>query len=148
MEIQIAQDKPTLLDNSKIISRIVWVNRAALFVVFYWFGFLKLANISPAEALVTKLHELTLAPFINIEYFLIVLGVLECFIGLLWLVPKATKWTFTLFCIQMFATFLPLLMCPAETWQNIMVLTLTGQYIVKNVVLIASACTIYFTWKR
>lgn len=148
MEVQITQSNSIQVDNSKVLNRILWVNRAALFVVFYWFGFLKLTNISPAEGLVTKLHELTLAPLINVEYFLIILGVLECFIGLLWLVPKATKWTFILFCAQMFATFLPLLMCPAETWQNIMVLTLTGQYIVKNVVLIASACTIYFIWKK
>jgi uncharacterized membrane protein YphA (DoxX/SURF4 family) len=148
MEVQLAKENTIKIDNSKILNRIIWVNRVALFVVFYWFGFLKLANISPAEGLVTSLHKITLSPLIDIESFLIVLGVLECFIGLLWLVPKATKWAFVLFCAQIFATFLPLLLCPAETWQNIMVLTLTGQYIVKNVVLIACACTIYFSWKN
>lgn len=61
----------------------------------------------------------------------------------MWLIPKLTKVAFIIFAIQMFTTFLPLLFLPKDTWQNTMVLTLTGQYIIKNVVLIASALTIY-----
>jgi uncharacterized membrane protein YkgB len=148
MEAQILNNSSQSLSSTKVLTRIIWVNRIALFVVFYWFGFLKLVNISPAEELVTRLHALTIGTLIPIDYFLIFLGVLECFIGLLWLVPKFTNIAFALFCTQMIATFLPLIMCPVETWQQIMVLTLTGQYIVKNVVLIASAVTIYFTWKK
>jgi hypothetical protein len=39
--------------------------------------------------------------------------------------------------------FLPLLLMPNETWQSLFALSLPGQYIIKNVVLIASAYTIY-----
>lgn len=125
-----------------ISSNIIWWNRVALFVVFFWFGFLKIIHISPAEGLVTNLHQATIASFMPIEHFLVFLGVVECVIGVLWLIPSLTKIAFGVFILQMFTTFLPLLFLPKDTWQNTLVLTLTGQYIIKNVVLIASALTI------
>ncbi len=125
-----------------ISSNIIWWNRVALFVVFFWFGFLKIIHISPAEGLVSNLHQATIASLMPIEHFLVFLGVVECVIGVLWLIPSLTKIAFGVFILQMFTTFLPLLFLPNDTWQNTLVLTLTGQYIIKNVVLIASALTI------
>lgn len=125
-----------------ISSNIIWWNRVALFVVFFWFGFLKIIHISPAEGLVTNLYKATIASLMPIEHFLVFLGVVECVIGVLWLIPSLTKIAFGVFILQMFTTFLPLLFLPNDTWQNTLVLTLTGQYIIKNVVLIASALTI------
>lgn len=125
-----------------ISSNIIWWNRVALFVVFFWFGFLKIIHVSPAEGLVTNLHQATIASLMPIEHFLAFLGVVECVIGVLWLIPSLTKIAFGVFILQMFTTFLPLLFLPKDTWQNTLVLTLTGQYIIKNVVLIASALTI------
>ncbi|MES2517766.1 MAG: hypothetical protein V4585_06640 [Bacteroidota bacterium] len=122
---------------------IIWANRFALFIVFFWFGFLKIIHISPAEQLVTNLYHATIYSMMPIDKFLILLGVVECLIGILWMIPKLTKIAFWIFMMQMFTTFLPLLFLPKDTWQNMMVLTLTGQYIIKNVVLIASALTIY-----
>ena len=125
-----------------ISSNIIWWNRVALFVVFFWFGFLKIIHISPAEGLVTNLYKANIASLMPIEHFLVFLGVVECVIGVLWLIPSLTKIAFGVFILQMFTTFLPLLFLPNDTWQNTLVLTLTGQYIIKNVVLIASALTI------
>jgi uncharacterized membrane protein YphA (DoxX/SURF4 family) len=122
---------------------IIWANRIALFIVFFWFGFLKIIHISPAEQLVTNLYNTTIYSMMPIDKFLILLGIVECLIGILWLIPRLTKVVFWIFMAQMFTTFLPLLFLPKDTWQNMMVLTLTGQYIIKNVVLIASALTIY-----
>ncbi|GGD41112.1 hypothetical protein GCM10011514_01490 [Emticicia aquatilis] len=130
------------LNPLSISSNIIWWNRVALFVVFFWFGFLKIIHISPAEGLVTNLHQATIASLMPIEHFLVFLGVVECVIGVLWLIPSLTKVAFGVFILQMFTTFLPLLFLPKDTWQNTLVLTLTGQYIIKNVVLIASALTI------
>ncbi len=127
------------LNQNQLFNRVILFNRFSLFVVFFWFGFLKVISVSPAEGLVTHLHNETLARFIPSEQFVILLGIFECLIGILWLVPKLTKWAFYLFSIQMFTTFLPLLYLPSDTWQNSFVLTLTGQYIVKNLVLIGSA---------
>ena len=122
---------------------ITWVNRVSLFIVYFWFGLLKLISKSPAEALITNLHRITIGHFIRIRCFLIVLGIAECLIGILWLFPKFTKWTIIVFFSQMMTTFLPLFMIPDQTWSDFMVLSLSGQYILKNIVLIACALTIY-----
>ena len=136
----------TLAANSygrRITYLIAWINRTALFIVYFWFGLLKLISKSPAEALITSLHRMTISHFIRIKCFLIVLGTTECLIGILWLMPKLTKWTIIIFFSQMITTFLPLFIMPDQTWSDFMVLSLSGQYILKNVVLVACALTIY-----
>ena len=122
---------------------VLWGNRLALFVVFFWFGALKVLGLSPAEALVTHLHARPLAAVIPAADFQLGLGVMECAIGVLWLVPRLTRYALLVFGAQMFAAFLPLLLLPEETWRSALVLTLSGQYILKNVVLLASAGTLY-----
>ena len=122
------------------------VNRLALAVVFIWFGILKIILASPAEPLVKHLHEVTLVKFIPVNTFVVLLGCIECVIGLLWLIPRFTKAAIVLFALQMFTTFLPLFYLPRDTWQHSFVLTLEGQYIVKNLVLLASAATIVFVY--
>ncbi|MFY7908232.1 MAG: hypothetical protein ACOVO2_01705 [Emticicia sp.] len=131
------------LEQPRVLISFVWLNRIALFVVFFWFGLLKIIGLSPAKDIVTHLHHQTIEPFISASHFIPLLGLIECLIGVLWLVPKFTKLTFVIFCLQMFTTFLPLILLPSETWQTDFALTLAGQYIIKNVVLIASAYTVY-----
>jgi len=122
---------------------VLWLNRLSLFIIFFWFGALKVFSTSPAESLITHLHQLTVYKFISIQHFLMLLGFIECLIGVLWLIPAATKVVIIIFSLQMATTFLPLIIIPGETWRNIMILSLSGQYILKNIVLISSAFTIY-----
>lgn len=129
--------------NHCVPASILWVNRAALFIIYFWFGFLKLISKSPAENLVTHLHQATIVHYISIHHFLTGLGLIECTIGILWMIPKLTKVALIFFLMQMAAAFLPLVMIPQETWSDVLVLTLSGQYIFKNVVLVACAFTIY-----
>ena len=124
-------------------ANVLCVNSLSLFLIFFWFGLLKIISLSPAETLVTHLHHITLSSFISINKFLIVLGIVECIIGIMWLIPSLTKFVIIIFILQMLTTFLPLILLQNETWNNIMVLSLSGQYILKNIVLIASAYTIY-----
>lgn len=125
------------------LDKILWFNRFSLFVVFFWFGFLKLIHLSPAETLIAHLHQETISNWVTLEFFTPFLGFIECVIGLLWLFPKLTRIAFGLFSLQMFTTFLPLFYLPTDTWQDSFTLTLTGQYIVKNLVLIAAALILY-----
>ena len=120
-----------------------WMNRAMIALVYIWFGSLKIFGVSPAEGLVTKLFEITLAPLMSIQEFLILLGLSECLIGLLWLFPRITKIAFWVMMGHLFTTFLPVLFLPNETWESFLALTLTGQYIIKNVVLLSAAWFIY-----
>ena len=123
-----------------------WLNRAMIAVVYIWFGFLKVLGTSPAEGLVTKLFNLTLEPYMGIQTFLVILGIGECTIGFLWLSPRLTKLAFGLMIVHMFTTFMPVIFLPNETWQSFFNLTLTGQYIIKNVVLLSAAWFVYIFW--
>ncbi|MEY4646744.1 MAG: hypothetical protein RIQ98_580 [Bacteroidota bacterium] len=120
-----------------------WMNRAMIALVYVWFGMLKVFGVTPAEGLVTKLFDITLAPYMCIQDFLILLGLSECLIGLLWLFPRITKIAFWVMMGHLFTTFLPVLFLPNETWESFLALTLTGQYIIKNVVLLSAAWFIY-----
>ena len=68
-------------------------------------------------------------------------------LGTLWLFGKYTKIAFVLLCIHMFCTFLPMVLLLDATWQFTMVLTRVGQYIVMNLVLLASAYFIFEHWQ-
>lgn len=124
-------------------SSVLWINRSALFLIYFLFGFLKIISLSPAEQLVVNLHRITLGEFVPIDKFLIILGAAECLIGILWLIPKLTKYALVIFLIQIATTFLPLIVLPEDTWQGALIPSLTGQYIFKNIVLIACAFTVY-----
>lgn len=112
--------------------------RIALFVIFFWFGILKVVGLSPAEGLVESLFVQTI-PFIPFAIFYICFGILECAIGILFLVPKATRIVIPLLLLHMVTTFMPLILLPQLTWQGIFVPTLEGQYIIKNLAIIAVA---------
>ena len=112
--------------------------RFGLFVVFFWFGFLKVIGLSPASGLVERLFQQTI-PWMSFGTFLILFGLFECLIGVLFLVRGAERIVIPLLFIHMITTFGPLVFLPQETWQQFLVPTLEGQYIIKNLVLIAAA---------
>jgi uncharacterized membrane protein YkgB len=114
------------------------VARVALFVVFFWFGALKVVGMSPASDLVQHLFEKTI-PFMSFGTFFILFGLFECVIGILFLIKGAERIVIPLLLVHMIATFMPLVLLPTETWQAFFVPTLEGQYIIKNLVIIAAA---------
>ncbi len=112
--------------------------RVALAIIFVWFGSLKLFGLSPATPLVFALYQKTLW-FIPFDGFYAFFGTLEVLIGALFLVPKATRIVVALLVAHMVTTMLPLIFVPAYTWSAPFVPTLEGQYIIKNLVIIAAA---------
>ena len=115
--------------------------RLAIFIVYFWFGILKLFNLSPANPLVQSLLEKTL-PFISFQNFIILFALFEMFIGLLFLIKGAERLAVALLCIHLITTVLPLVLLPSVTWQGWLVPSLEGQYIIKNVLIIALAFVI------
>lgn len=112
--------------------------RGALFVVFFWFGILKLFDLSPASPLAEALTAHT----IGLQYFDVMfkgLSVVECLIGVLFLIPKATRIVVPLLLVHMAVVCAPLVLVPGEVWQSWFVPTLEGQYIIKNLVIVAVA---------
>ena len=112
--------------------------RIAIFIVFFWFGFLKVIGLSPATPLVQALFEHTIS-FMSFDIFLVAFGVFECIIGILFLIPRAERIVIPLLLVHLVTTIGPLVLLSQETWTGFMVPTLEGQYIIKNVLIIASA---------
>lgn len=113
------------------------VARFGLFVVFFWFGLLKVIGLSPASGVVGRLFEQTV-PFMSFDVFLIGFGVFECIIGILFLIKGFERLVIPLLFIHMITTFGPLFFLPGETWTGFLIPTLEGQYIIKNLVIIAA----------
>ncbi|MDZ7843500.1 MAG: DoxX family protein [Anaerolineales bacterium] len=113
--------------------------RIGIGIVFLWFGALKLVpGLSPAEDLVRNTVY-----FVDPDLFLPVLAVWEMLIGLGMISGKFTRLTILLLFLQMPGTALPLLLLPDAVWTQFpYALTLEGQYIVKNLVIIGSALMI------
>lgn len=112
--------------------------RIAIFIVFFWFGFLKLVGLSPADSLAMALTEQT----IGLQYFdplFILLSLAECVIGILFLFPKMTRIVIPLLLVHMLLVCSPLVLLPNVVWQTPFVPTLEGQYIIKNAVVVALA---------
>jgi uncharacterized membrane protein YkgB len=113
-----------------------WFSRLALATIYIWFGALKVLHQSPANPLVEKLLNTTM-PGVSFTQFIIAFGILEIIIGILFLIPRFEKLVLILFVLHMITTALPLYFLAPMVWQRTLIPTLEGQYIIKNLALIA-----------
>ena len=113
--------------------------RIAVGVVFIWFGVLKVIDRSPVADLVAST-----AYWLPSGFFVRFLGVWEIIVGLGLLIPVALRLTLLLFWAQMAGTFLVLIVHPGLSFQdsNPFLLTMTGEFVVKNLVLITAGLVI------
>jgi len=111
------------------------IMRVGLGIVFLWFGILKLfPGLSPAEGLVRRTVY-----FLDPDFFLPVLAVWEVLIGVGLILGRLMRVTLLLLFLQLPGTALPLIILPDVVWSKFPYgLTLEGQYIVKNLVLIGA----------
>jgi uncharacterized membrane protein YphA (DoxX/SURF4 family) len=115
--------------------------RISLGVVFLWFGFLKFfPNVSPAETLATQTIDVLTFGLIVPSVSIKILAIWESLIGLGLLTNKFQRVTLFLLWLQMVGAWSPLVIFPNEMFISFpFVLTLEGQYIVKNLVIIAGS---------
>ena len=112
--------------------------RVAVAIVFIWFGALKVFDVSPASDLV-KATVYVVPP----ELFVPVLGVWEIVIGICLLYRPLIRLGILLLFFQLPGTFLPLVLLPETVYVTFpYALTVEGQYIVKNLVIIGAALVI------
>ena len=115
--------------------------RIALGIVFFWFGALKLIpGASPAEMLAGQTIERLTFGVVPAATALPVLAAWEVAIGVGLFIGRGMRVTLLLLFVQMLGTVTPLVLFPAETFSHFpWAPTLEGQYIIKNVVIVASA---------
>ncbi len=119
--------------------------RIALAITFIWFGALKIFSSSPVGDLVAKtVYWFPAAVFVP------VLGYWELAIGLGLLFSVALRLVLLLFWLQLAGTFLVLVLRPELAFQggNPLLLTMTGEFVIKNLVLIAAGIVIGSTVQR
>jgi len=113
--------------------------RYSLGLIYIWFGILKPFGLSPAQELV----ENTVYWFDNPKTFVPILGWWEVVIGLTMCIKPLIRVSIFLLFIQMPGTFLPLVLLPEVCFNNFPFgLTLEGQYIIKNLIIISAALVV------
>ena len=109
--------------------------RVSLGVVFIWFGALKLTNATPVGELVAKT-----VPFLPANVFVPALGIFEMLLGLGLLIGRRLEIVALLMVAHLSGTFLVLVTQPGVAFQhgNPLMLTMTGEFVIKNIVLISA----------
>ncbi|MCU0506442.1 MAG: DoxX family protein [Chloroflexi bacterium] len=118
--------------------------RIALGAVFLWFGALKFfPGLSPAQDLAARTIEQLTFGLVPPAVALPVLASWEALIGVGLLSGRFLRATLLLLAVQMAGALTPLLLFPAETFTVFPIApTLEGQYILKNVVVVAAAMVV------
>jgi uncharacterized membrane protein YphA (DoxX/SURF4 family) len=118
--------------------------RLSLGVVFLWFGALKFfPGLSPAQVLATKTISVLTFGVVPPSVSLPVLAGWECVIGIGLLAGARLREVLLLLFLQMAGTLTPVFLFPGEVFTRVPYApTLEGQYIIKNVVLIAAGIVV------
>jgi len=114
--------------------------RLSIGFVFLWFGVLKFfPNVSPAEGLVLDtIHRMTFGLFTDSQITL-GLALWEVLIGVGLISGKLMRMVLLLLFLQLPGTFMPIFFFPEQVFEWIpWVPTLKGQFIFKNLILIAA----------
>jgi uncharacterized membrane protein YphA (DoxX/SURF4 family) len=118
--------------------------RWSIGLIFIWFGALKLVpGMSPADQIATDTTMTLTFGLLSEDVARLTLAFLELAIGLGLLTGRFLRVTLLLLFTQMAGTMTPLIISPHLIWSDFpFVLTLEGQYIVKNAVLISAGLVI------
>ncbi|MCC5832204.1 MAG: hypothetical protein JJU12_04085 [Chlamydiales bacterium] len=109
--------------------------RYSFALIYFWFGWLKVLGISPADELVFRSTR-----WLQFPYFVTYLGIWEVLIGIFFAIRKLNRLALLMFFLKIPGTFFPLFTDPEECFTICPFgLTLEGQYIFKNLILVAGA---------
>ena len=118
--------------------------RWSIGVIFIWFGALKLVpGMSPADQIATETTMTLTLGVLSEDIARLALACLELAIGIGLVTGRFLRVTLLLLFAQMAGTLTPLVISPDRIWSDFpFVLTLEGQYIVKNAVFISAGFVI------
>jgi|SRR5690554_612595 len=112
--------------------------RYSLAIVFIWLGALKPLGLSPVNTLISNTVF-----WLPSDVFIPLLGYWEIIIGVCLILRPLLRVALTLLFLQLFGTVLPLFVVPDICFTAFPhALSLEGQYIVKNVVILSAAIVV------
>lgn len=130
-------DLSNLLSQSSARKLLTW----SLSLTFFWFGFLKLINMSPVVGLLQ--HSFS---FFANQPFLGMLGLFEMLIAVGLLIPKIRKITISLTILHLFGTVSVICIAPNILFAPYFpMLTMEGEFILKNFILISACLVLLFS---
>lgn len=114
--------------------------RISIGIVYLWFGALKVIGVSPAAPLISDAWSFMPMPP---NTFVQIIGVLEILIGLGFISRIAMRLVIGAMLMQMLGAMSPLILAPDRMWAQFPhALTLEGQYVIKDIILISAALVI------
>lgn len=118
--------------------RVIFLLRLSLAAIFFWFGLLKIANVSPVVALLKS----TL-PFLAASPYIELLGLVEIGIAAGLVTERLSKQATILMILHLFGTLSVVLINPQLFFApEFPVLTMDGEFVMKNLVLITAGLVI------
>jgi uncharacterized membrane protein YphA (DoxX/SURF4 family) len=116
------------------------VLRVALGIVYLWFGAEKVAGVSPVAQLVRNTVPFVTPP----QWFVPAVGVFEVGIGIWLITGLGLRLILPFFVAHMIGTFGVLVIQPGLAFQhgNPFLLTATGEFVVKNLVLLSAGLAV------
>jgi putative oxidoreductase len=119
----------------------IFLLRLSLATVFLWFGLLKLASVSPVVPLLkSSLPILAATPFLQL------LGAVEVGIAVGLVSSRSSRHTVFLMILHLLATLSVAVLSPQLIFApRFPILTMAGEFLVKNLVLIAGGIVIMFS---
>jgi uncharacterized membrane protein YphA (DoxX/SURF4 family) len=114
-------------------------------IIFFWFGLVKFfPGISPAEDLVSKTICTLTFNLTSPPTCVIMLAIFESLIGVLLIVGKFLRPVLVLLFLHMLGTLLTFFLFPDLMFTKFpFVLTIQGQYVMKNIIILASVPTVW-----
>jgi uncharacterized membrane protein YkgB len=137
---------------NRFLNRIKNINLIAftIGIVYLWFGILKFfPNVSPAEELAKNTLDVLTFGLIpsNISFF--ILAIWETLIGVLLIANVYNRAVIMFALIHMIFTFTPLFFFPKIAFNDVpFSLTLVGQYIAKNIIIVGALVILLKEYKR
>ncbi len=118
--------------------------RITIGIVFFWFGVQKFfPGVSTAEELATRTIEVLTFGLMGRTVSMPLLAIWEVAIGIIYISGKGLRIGTPLLFLQMIGTMTPLVFFPADTFTVApLIPELVGQYIIKNIIIIAGAMVI------
>jgi uncharacterized membrane protein YkgB len=113
--------------------------RISLAVVFIWFGALKVFGVSPVVDLVASTVY-----WVDPDWFVPALGVVEILVGIGLAARRWLRLVLLVLAGQMVGTFLVFVLLPEIAFQdgNPLKLTVEGEFVIKNLVLLAAGMVV------
>jgi uncharacterized membrane protein YkgB len=119
--------------------------RISVGVVFIWFGALKVFDVTPVADLVANTVY-----WVDPDWFVPLLGGFEIVVGIGLLARRYLRTVLGLFALQMAGTFLVMIVQPEVAFQdgNPLLLTVEGEFVIKNLVLLSAGLVVGATADR